>query len=168
MRALFLDRDGTLNFDIPYNTDSDKVYLYPDVHHLLKPIQLGYKPICISNQSYISKDDNAYTEKDVLDFHKVFESLLPFKLFDYAYCYDYGNCRKPKPTMIHEMKSLHNIDVKNSIMIGDKISDIECGKNAGCKINILLDRYSEFREYKNEYIICKDLYECSQYIIKMF
>jgi len=141
--AVFLDRDGTLNEDPGYISDPEKVVMFPqtgDALALLK--KYGFLLIVISNQSGIargimtSEDVNSVNEKinNLLSEHKV-------KIDAFYYCPahpDYSSkeeceCRKPSAKLVMEAVKEFNIDLEKSFFIGDSVSDVQCGKNAGMK-----------------------------------
>jgi D-glycero-D-manno-heptose 1,7-bisphosphate phosphatase len=137
-KAIFLDKDGTLINDIPYNVDPKLVTLANDSIEGLRRLQdLGYQLIVISNQSGIARglfkpeDLNAVEQKlqELLSPHKI-------KLSAFFYCpHDDNNgcdCRKPKPGMILQAARQFNIDLSQSWMIGDILNDVEAGNKAGC------------------------------------
>ncbi|PIW70444.1 MAG: D,D-heptose 1,7-bisphosphate phosphatase, partial [Ignavibacteriales bacterium CG12_big_fil_rev_8_21_14_0_65_30_8] len=104
--------------------------------------EYNFKLIVISNQSGIAR--GLLTHKIVEDINnKINELLKSFnvKIDDFYYCPfhpDYNNeeeckCRKPSPLMVLDSAKKHKIDLTKSYFIGDMVSDIECGKNAGVK-----------------------------------
>jgi D-glycero-D-manno-heptose 1,7-bisphosphate phosphatase len=137
VKALFLDRDNTLIVDKVYLADPAGVELLPGVPEGLKRArELGYKLFLFTNQSGIGR--GYHTLEDA---HRVNERMeemigLPRPLFD-----DIGIApeapdqpslyRKPSPRFILEMIAKHGLDPKESIMVGDRESDIEAGVNAG-------------------------------------
>lgn len=80
---------------------------------------------------------------------------------DFYYCpYLEGECRKPNPGMLLQAAKDWNIELKKSYMIGDKISDIEAGKNAGCK-SIFIGQYNPLADFS-----AQDLLEAAQWILE--
>ena len=159
-KAVFIDRDGVINeviyhkemgiIDSPFTVDQIK--LLPDVGKAICNLQkMGFKTIIVSNQPGVAKDKfsegdlEKMKEKVRMDLKKQGASVD-----DEYYCihHPYGkikqytkvcDCRKPKPGMILEAAKKHNIDLSNSWMIGDGLTDIQAGKKAGCK-TILIGR----------------------------
>lgn len=142
MKAVFLDRDGTLIVDPPdLRVDSmSKLHLFPDVFKAMKRLaQLDYKVILVTNQAGIA--EGRITEKD---FHRlndiVVELLEPtgVKILKTYFC-PHGedaqcDCRKPKPKMLLDAAKEFKIDdMANSYSIGDRESDILAGVHAGTK-----------------------------------
>ncbi len=153
--AIFLDKDGTLVKDVPYNVDPEKIELLPGVIKGLSLLQSqGFKFIIISNQSGIAR--GYFTE---LQLSKAFQHLKNFfaqrniHITDIYVCPHHPegvirqyakncDCRKPKPGLVLQAKEEHDILLSQSWMIGDILNDVEAGKSAGCK-TILIDNGNE-------------------------
>jgi len=141
--AIFLDRDGTLNEDPGYISDPNKIVLFPETGEALSVLKkFGFLLIVISNQSGIAR--GLMTSKDVDAVNDKLNLLLSeykVKVDAFYYCPahpDYSNgeeceCRKPSPKLVFEATREFNIDLTKSYFIGDSVSDIYCGKNAGLK-----------------------------------
>jgi len=140
MKALFLDRDGTLIVDKHYLADPAGVELLPGVVEGLERAQnLGYKLFLFSNQSGIGR--GYYTMQDAIRVNERMEEMigLPRPLFA-------GEClapetpeqptvyRKPSPRFILEMIEAHQLDPAHCIMVGDRETDIEAGLNAKIRV----------------------------------
>lgn len=143
MKALFLDRDGTLITDKHYLADPAGVEVLPGVvDGLRRARSLGYKLFLFSNQSGIGR--GYFTMKDALAVNARMEELIGLErpLFD-------GIClapeapdqpieyRKPSPRFILEMIAAHRLDPDQCIMAGDRESDIEAGLNAKIRVAAL-------------------------------
>jgi len=138
-KALFLDRDGVVNKEKNYLYEIEDFEFIEGVFETCKFFQnKGYLIIVITNQAGIAR--GKYSENDF--FNLTDWMLKEFKKKDIYiskvyHCPHHPNfsgeceCRKPKPGMILEAKKDFNIDLKNSILVGDKNSDIEAGLNAG-------------------------------------
>lgn len=135
--AVFLDRDGTLMVDVDYCGDPAKVEVFPDAGEALRQLkQAGYRLIVVTNQSGIGRgyfSENAYRAVE-----REFLRQLGNGLIDATYyCADLpetnSSRRKPAPGMIFEAERDHQLDLARSYFIGDKTSDIECGRNAGVR-----------------------------------
>ncbi|MBU1098952.1 MAG: HAD family hydrolase [Bacteroidetes bacterium] len=161
--ALFLDRDGTINYDPGYIKDPKLVKLYPGVAESISELKefFGFLMIVISNQSGIAR--GLMTHQDVRAVNKRINELLAEKktsIDEFYYCPYHSDfddeekcsCRKPSPKLVFEASEKHNIDLKRSYFIGDKISDVECGINAGLKTILLKNTIqdSEIIHLKNE------------------
>lgn len=141
--AVFLDRDGTLNEDPGYISDPEKVVLFPDTGRALAMLkQYGFLLIVISNQSGIARGMMTSKEVDAVN-EKLNTLLSEYKARIDAFYYcpahpDYSSvedcdCRKPSPKLVIEAAKEFNVDLQKSYFIGDSVSDIQCGKNAGLK-----------------------------------
>lgn len=155
-KVVFLDRDGTLIFDIGYLNSCKSIRIIPGTIEALQIFTAnGYELVIVSNQSGIAR--GYFTEDSFIKNHQcILDIFMSYNVYflDNFYCphlpkarnkkYDlYCSCRKPHPGMIHKAANTHNIDIGNSIMIGDKISDMEAGLNAGIKENILVNSHIE-------------------------
>jgi len=145
-RALFLDRDGVINKDFGYVYEIEKFEFREGIFDIVKYFQdRGYLIVVVTNQSGIGR---GYYKED--DFIKLSLYMLDeFKKRDLRvhsiyYCPHSPDknckCRKPNTKMIQDAKRDFNIDLKNSIMIGDKQSDIDLAKNVGIKVSIAIGK----------------------------
>ena len=151
IKAAFLDRDGIINKDYGYVHKINEFVFEDGIFDLIKIfMNLNYKIFIITNQSGIAR--GYYDEKDLFLLHdymiKVFlennititdlyycPHLVTSSLEPYAIdC----NCRKPKPGMIIKAAADYNVDLKNSVLIGDNLTDVEAGRRAGVGQNILI------------------------------
>ena len=148
-KALFLDRDGVIN------VDKHHVYKIEDCEFIdgifdkcRQAKSKGYKLIVVTNQAGIAK--GIYTEEDYFKFrdyvHAEFEKqgcpidaeyYCPYHIEGFGKYKKDSEDRKPNPGMILKAAKDFNIDLSQSILIGDKQSDIEAGKRAGVTTNIL-------------------------------
>jgi D-glycero-D-manno-heptose 1,7-bisphosphate phosphatase len=154
-RAVFLDKDGTLIKDIPYNVDPALLILYEGAARSLRLLKdQGFLLIVVSNQSGIAR--GYFSENDL----KAIETKIQNELISEGvqldalyFCphhpegvvHEYSEectCRKPKPGMLLEASVQFNIDLGGSWMIGDILNDVEAGNAAGCK-TILIDNGNE-------------------------
>lgn len=147
-KAVFLDRDGTLNEDPGYLGDADSVVLLPGVIEALDTLKnkYHYLLIVVSNQSGIAR--GLITEDQVKAVNKKISDLLSVhNIYIDAFYYcpshpDFNNedetkCRKPSPQMIIEASESFNVDLSKSYIIGDSHTDVEAGINAGIKTILL-------------------------------
>lgn len=154
-KAIFMDRDGTINKYIGFLKNIDDFELLPNVSQAIRKInESGYLAIVVTNQPVIARGE--VTFNDLKEIHNKMETLLGNEgayLDDIYFCPHHPHkgyegeikelkfdcdCRKPKPGMLLKAAKDYNIDLEKSWMIGDSEIDIEAGKNAGCK-TILLD-----------------------------
>jgi D-glycero-D-manno-heptose 1,7-bisphosphate phosphatase len=144
IKTIFLDRDGVINKEVNYLHKIDEFEFISGVFDSCKYLQnIGFKIIIITNQSGISR--GFYTKKDFIflndwmirEFHN-----KGIEILDVFYCPhstdDNCDCRKPEPGMLLSAKTKHDIDMKNSWMIGDKENDIRAANNAGIMSTILV------------------------------
>ncbi|HUR60327.1 MAG TPA: HAD-IIIA family hydrolase [Opitutaceae bacterium] len=137
MKALFLDRDGTLILDKHYLADPAGVELIPGVTDSLRQARrLGYKLFLLTNQSGIGR--GLHTLDEALRCNARMEELigLPAPLFDEVCIAPESSeqpqvYRKPSPRFILESIARHRLDPKQCWMVGDRESDIQAGANAG-------------------------------------
>ena len=153
MKVAFLDRDGVINEDIGYLHEW-KNFKYNDlvIPALLKLLNADYELIVVTNQSGVAR--GYYTESDLnLLNSKMSENLAKqgVNLRDVFYCPHYKSgkikkyavncdCRKPKPGLLIKAREKYNIDLTNSVLFGDRYSDLEAGKAAGILNNYLINR----------------------------
>jgi D-glycero-D-manno-heptose 1,7-bisphosphate phosphatase len=155
-RAVFIDRDGTLNEDIGYVSTPDELILYPWAAEAVRLVNhSGFKAIVITNQSGIAR--GMYSEQTLGTIHKRMITQLAregARIDGVYYCphhpdigaVDYRkacNCRKPQTGMLDAAAREHNIDLPRSFVIGDKASDITLAENAGARSALVLTGYGQ-------------------------
>ncbi|MEI7812740.1 MAG: HAD family hydrolase [Ignavibacteria bacterium] len=183
--AVFFDRDGTLNYDSGYVGNADLVRLYSGVPHAIRLLrEKGFKIVVISNQSGIAR--GYFTAKEVDLVNQKINDLLETDgcgaIDAFYYCPfhpDFNStedckCRKPSPLMVLKASEELNIDLNKSYFVGDSVTDIECGKNAGVKTILVKNERTE-EQICNLLVECEipgfiacDLIEASEFIIKDF
>lgn len=134
-RALFLDRDGTLIVDQRYPKDPDAVQLMPGVADALREMQPYWLLVIVSNQSGIARGIISADEATAV--HDRMVAMFAAEGVAFAgvyYCPHMPgiscDCRKPSPGMLLTAARELGIDLKQSVMIGDKASDVEAGRFA--------------------------------------
>jgi D-glycero-D-manno-heptose 1,7-bisphosphate phosphatase len=157
-RALFLDRDGTINVDYGYVYKREDFRFIDGIFELVaESTRLDYLNIIVTNQSGIGR--GYYSE---LDFHNLMAWVSDQfmyrggKIHGIYFCPDHPEyglgeykrdsvMRKPSPGMILKAAEEHNVDLSRSVLIGDSIRDLEAGRaaNVGCS---LLFRKTEFED----------------------
>lgn len=143
--AIFLDRDGTINMDYNYVHTIDKFHFIDGVIEAMQELKkMGFMLVITTNQSGIAR--NIFTEEQ---FHTLTE-WMDWSLQDRGvdldgvyYCphdplIDNCECRKPSPGMIQTAAKELKIDIANSYMVGDRVSDLLSGKKAGVKKTVLV------------------------------
>jgi mannose-1-phosphate guanylyltransferase len=148
--AVFLDRDGTLIEHVHYLSRPDQVRLVPEAAESLhRLVEAGFACVVVTNQSVVGH--GIITETDLHFIHEEMNRQLAeggVKLDAIYYCTATSSGkdrtkvehpdRKPAPGMLLRAAREHNLDLSQSWMIGDMISDILAGRNAGCRGNILV------------------------------
>ncbi len=154
-RAVFLDKDGTLIEDIPYNVDPERIVLASGAEDGLRMLhQAGYRLFVFSNQSGVAR--GYFPERALLSVRDRIGTLLAevgVPLAGFYYCPHHPDgsiaryaikcaCRKPYPGLIYRAAEEHGIDLGASWVIGDILDDVEAGLHAGCR-TVLVDRGGE-------------------------
>lgn len=143
-KAIFLDRDGTINVDPGYLGDPEKFHFLPGVINALTRLrEAGYLIFVVSNQSGIAR--GFFRDEDLKKIHDKMAAALRGEgivLDGIYYCPHHPaeqcSCRKPSPKMVLEASRSYGIELRESFFIGDRVSDIETGKNAGCRTILVL------------------------------
>ncbi len=142
-KALFLDRDGVINVDTGHPHNINEIQFVEGIFELCAmACDLGYRIIIVTNQAGIAK--GYYDEAQflcVMDWMIEVFKKRNIEILDFYFCPHHidglgqykKNCmrRKPEPGMILDASVDHNINLRNSVIVGDKISDMEAGKSAG-------------------------------------
>lgn len=149
-RAVFLDRDGTINRYVGFLRDIEQFELLPGVAEAIRRINAsGYLAIVVTNQPVIARGE--VTREQLREIHNKMETLLGHEgayvdaLYYCPHHPDRGypgevpelkidcGCRKPRPGLLLRAAADYNIDLANSWMIGDSDSDVQAGQAAGCR-----------------------------------
>ena len=157
--SLFFDRDGVINVDTGYPKDfKDLIFIEETINELKILSDLGYQIYIVTNQSGIAR--GYFSKQQYLKLQKEIEFFLlekGIKVIETAFCphhpegiiEDYSfecECRKPKIGMLRQLSNKYKFKLSNSAIIGDKVSDIKAGLDAGCSLLIYLGE--EFRHSK--------------------
>lgn len=162
-KALFLDRDGVINVDHDYVYKAEEFEFIDGIFELCRYYQnLGFMIFVITNQSGISR--GYYNEDD-------FSQLSSWMVSEFAkhnvdikriyHCPHHPettgecSCRKPNAGMLLDAKKEFNIDLQNSILVGDKERDIEAAINAGLKETYLFDEFNKVSSSKATKVVSK-------------
>lgn len=151
-KAVFLDKDGTLIDDVPYNVDPEQVRLTRGAAYGLELLaRRGFRLLVISNQSGIA---HGYFPRAALDRveARIDALLRPVKVSidGYYYCPHAPDakiaryalrctCRKPQAGLLRLAAAEHGIDLARSWLIGDILDDIEAGRRAGCRTILIVN-----------------------------
>jgi D-glycero-D-manno-heptose 1,7-bisphosphate phosphatase len=179
-RAVFLDRDGTVNRDLPgYIKSWSEFEFLPGSIEAVRDLTLnGFHVIIITNQSAVPRNLLSLEELEYI--HAMMRQALELeggRITDVFYCPhmpdDNCACRKPKPGLIYRAQEKYRIDLASAVMVGDSARDIECARNAGCGCSVLLKtgnyKTAERRLAEKGIIpdfVAEDLYDASRWIIK--
>jgi len=177
-RAVFLDRDGTINIDKEYLSDPAKLELFPGVGPALRRLMdAGFLLIIVTNQSGIGR--GLYTLADMeavnlrlrLDLEK--EGVRFEKIYAAPEHPDQpSRGRKPSPQFLFDARDEFGIDLAQSYMIGDKLIDVQCGWNAGVKKSILVrtgygaETERESKDKLGPAVVTDTLVEAAEWILQ--
>lgn len=169
-KAIFLDRDGTINKYVGFLRDIDEFELLDGVADAIKEInKSGYLAIVVTNQPVIARGEVTYEELNLI--HNKMETLLGNEgayLDAIYYCPHHPHsgyegeipelkfdcdCRKPKPGMLLKAAKDYNIDLSQSYMVGDSENDVEAGNAAGCKSVLLGSECLTLKEFVENNVV---------------
>lgn len=185
-RAIFMDRDGTISHEVGYINHVSRMRPYSFSGIAIELINRSdWLAIVVTNQAGVAR--GYFTEGLVKEVHRRMESILALdgaKLDDIFYCPHHPTageapyrkdceCRKPKPGMLLKAAEKHNIDLSRSVMIGDKISDVEMAKANGLTAVLVLTGYGRGElQYQSENwqvqpdFVAENLLEAVKWILK--
>lgn len=182
-KAVFLDRDGTINLEVDYLKHPDELEIFPYTIEALRILKnKGFLNIIITNQSGVAR--GFFTEEDLQKIHEKLLQILNKEdtLIDDIYYSPFhpegtvekykvdSDLRKPRIGMILKARKEHSIDLNSSFFIGDTFTDMMAAKNAGIKKILTLTGYGERDLQKclengaQPDFIAKDLLDASNYI----
>ena len=155
-KAVFLDRDGTINVERGYILNPNDIELNPSTGQAMRILnELNILTIVITNQAAIDKRLLSLEQFEKIN-GKLWEDLSGMGAhYDVLYYCPHSpeitpdcHCRKPNPGLILQAAKDFDIDLASSFMVGDKLTDIEAGRLSGCKTILLLSGHGE-KAYKN-------------------
>lgn len=153
-KAIFLDRDGTINEEMGYINHIDRFRIFDFVPESLRLFkQLGFKIIVITNQSGVAR--GYFTESLLNEVHEILREKMraeKAEIDDIFYCPHHPtegeppyrmvcDCRKPKPGMVLQAAAKYDLDLSLSFLIGDRYKDILFAKNLGIRAGMVLTGY---------------------------
>lgn len=161
--AIFLDKDGTVLADVPYNVDPRRMHFAPGAYTGLSRLStLGLPIIVVSNQPGVAL--GKFSIGDLVPMRRHLEKMFMLagaKLDGFYYCPHHPRgvhpaytilceCRKPSPGLLTVAAQRRGIDLASSWFVGDILDDVEAGRRAGCR-TILLDNGNETEWHKSEW-----------------
>lgn len=151
MKAVFLDRDGTIVVEKGYITVPDGVEVLPGVAGAIVSLRSqGWKIFVVSNQAAVAKGLISEDELSRINERMLMMLGAEGALLDGIYCCphhpdgsaeEYGrdcDCRKPKPGLLERAASEHDLDLSRCVMVGDSLRDVQAGKAAGVAATVLV------------------------------
>jgi histidinol-phosphate phosphatase family protein len=145
-RAVFLDKDGTLIADVPYNVDPRRIRFLPGVLDGARRLHAaGYRLVVVTNQPGVALGFFEAAALDAVEaaLRDAFSAAgAPLAGFFYCPHHPSGHvrpyaaacgCRKPMPGLLHAAARTLDIDLAGSWMVGDILNDVEAGRRAGCR-----------------------------------
>lgn len=183
-KAVFLDRDGTINVEKDYLYKVEDFEFIPGAPEAIRAFKnAGYLVIVVTNQSGVAR--GYYSLEDVNKLHDYIQGELAKHgaVIDAFYVCphhpkdgrgDYVRkceCRKGEPGMLLQAATEHAIDLGQSYMIGDKLADIEAGVTAGCQVIMVRTGYGEQESLRLTHehgavYLSDDLLNASRYILR--
>ncbi len=158
-KAVFLDRDGTVNEEVGYLSDLKQLRLIPGAGAAIRKLnQAGWKVVLVTNQSGVAR--GYFSESFVQETHVLLKQMLQKEganLNGIYYCPHHPtagktpytsecDCRKPGTGMIDRAVKDLDIDVKKSYVVGDKWSDVELGQRAGARTILVRSGFAQDAE----------------------
>jgi len=179
-RAVFLDRDGTINEEVGYLSRIEELKIYENAAEAIRLVkEKGFLAIVITNQSGVAR--GYFTEEFIITVHNKINEYLNARgtsLDALYYCPHhpkYGNehyrkecpCRKPEPGLLLMAAEDFNIDLKSSYVIGDMLRDIDTARRVGAKGVMVKTGYGRnvVATSKPDYI-AEDLLDAAKWIIR--
>ncbi len=181
-RAVFLDKDGTLIEDFPYNVDPDEIVLAPGAQDALLLLKRhGVRLFVVTTQPGVAY--GFFAESALVGVERrlaeLFEEVqAPLEGFYYCPHSPRGNllrytrecdCRKPSPGLILRAAREHDIAPERSWMIGDILDDVECGRRAGCR-TVLIDNGNETEWHlsaaRRPDWVARDLFDAASLVVR--
>lgn len=166
--AVFFDRDGTLMEDVDYCGDPRQVRAFPEAREALHRLKdAGFRLYVITNQSGIGR--GYFTEQIYQSVDAEMRRQLGSDLIEQSYhCAhspdEHCACRKPSPQMVLDAARDHRLDLSRSFFVGDKASDIECGRQAGVRTILVRAGYGASERCRTDWM-AEDLAAAAEIIV---
>ncbi len=178
-RAVFIDRDGTLNVEKEYLHRAEECELIPGAGQAIRLLnQAGWLVVVVTNQSGVAR--GYYREQDVVALHRHIDAELSrngAQVAGWYYCPHHPSgvepynqsctCRKPLPGMLLQAAGELAIDLSSSWMVGDKLADVEAGMAAGCRPIMVRTGYGQLAsaQLPDGVPVCDDLAAAARLIL---
>ena len=179
-RAVFFDRDGTINVDVGYLASLDRLILYPAAYEAIRRVnEGGMKAVVVTNQSGVAR--GYFDEAFVCSVHERINVLLETEgahIDRFYFCPHHPeegmgqyrvscSCRKPQPGMLLQAARDMHIDLERSYMIGDMGKDVEAACNAGAQGILLGTGPRDVANVSCEPVyVARDVLDAVQWIFK--
>ncbi|MGO8990584.1 MAG: D-glycero-beta-D-manno-heptose 1,7-bisphosphate 7-phosphatase [bacterium] len=185
-RAVFLDRDGTINEEMGYVNHVERFHLLPRVGQAIRLLnERGWKAVVITNQSGVAR--GYFQESLIHEIHQRMQDLLKKEgahLDGIYYCPHHPDvgvfpyrqkcrCRKPATGLIEDAVKELDLDPSASYVVGDRGMDIEFGRQVGAKAILVLTGYGkgEWEYFRTQWkvtpnYVAEDLFEAAQWIVQ--
>jgi len=173
-KAVFFDRDGTLMEEVDYCSDPALVRVFPGVPEAIADLKrAGFLAIIVTNQSGIGRGMFTVAQFNAVE-QEALRQIGPGQVDASYFCADLPSAptqrRKPAPGMILEAAAAFGIDLAASFMVGDKASDIECGRRAGTRTILVRTGYGAATErdpgFQAPDFVANDVPEAVRWILK--
>jgi D-glycero-D-manno-heptose 1,7-bisphosphate phosphatase len=179
-RAVFFDRDDTLMVNVPYSGNPAEVEAFAEASAALADLAAaGFLIFVVSNQSGVGRGLITREQVDSVNVELV-RQLGHGHIHTFYHSYatpddPYATDRKPSPEIVLAAAKTHNLDLAQSFFVGDRLSDIECGLNAGCRTVLLTHGKSSRRDdvseddriaIKKAHHVARDLTEVTHWILQ--
>ncbi|MGO9228859.1 MAG: D-glycero-alpha-D-manno-heptose-1,7-bisphosphate 7-phosphatase [Bryobacteraceae bacterium] len=173
-KAVFFDRDGTLMEEVDYCSDPALVRVFPGVPEAIADLKrAGFLVIIVTNQSGIGRGMFTVAQFNAVE-QEALRQIGPGQVDASYFCADLPSAptqrRKPAPGMILEAAAAFGIDLAASFMVGDKASDIECGRRAGTRTILVRTGYGAATERDTSFqapdFFANDVPEAVRWVLK--
>jgi D-glycero-D-manno-heptose 1,7-bisphosphate phosphatase len=172
-KAVFLDRDGVINHKAQegdYIRTWDQIILLPGAARAVASLnQAGFKVFVVTNQRGVAT--RKVRMQDLVEIHARIQHVFAVAgavISQFYYCphntFENCGCRKPQPGMLKRAALEHNLDLGASWMIGDSLTDVKAGENAGCR-SVLLDSRSRDLSRLSQAVLVADTLESAVSLI---
>jgi D-glycero-D-manno-heptose 1,7-bisphosphate phosphatase len=181
-KAVFVDRDGTLNVEKNYLYRIEDFEFIPGVPEAIRRLrERGFLVIVVTNQSGVGRGYFTLAEVDALHRHIQNELKEAGTCIDGFYVCPHHptegvgefrrdcDCRKGAPGLLLEAAAEHHIDLSRSYMVGDKLADVEAGERAGCSPLLVMTGYgsTEVQKLAGKQVHCfTDLVAAAGYVLR--